>query len=113
MSKRKSSYNGIVYSTDPGFRPENEEETPSETLPPAKQPLRIRFETKHRAGKSVTIISGFIGKDEDLEQLGKKLKAYCGTGGSVKEGEIIIQGDHRQKIGDWCRKNGYTGVKGA
>ena len=111
MSKKKSSNNGIVYSTDPTFRPTEDTQEQRETLPPSKQLLRLRFETKHRAGKTVTIISGFIGRDEHLEDLGKKIKSFCGTGGSIKDGEIIIQGDHRQKILDWLKKTGYASAK--
>jgi translation initiation factor 1 len=107
MSKKKSS-GGIIFSTDPNFR--REEETPHipETLPPAQQKLRIRLDTKQRAGKSVTLVQNFIGTPVDLEQLGKTLKSFCGTGGSVKDGEIIIQGDNREKILAWLKKNGYT-----
>jgi translation initiation factor 1 len=106
MSKKKS-LGGIVYSTDPGFRPEEENREMAETLPPAQQKLRVRLDTKHRAGKAVTLIEGFAGKNEDLEELGKKLKAYCGTGGSAKDGEIIVQGDNRSKVLQWLLKNGY------
>ena len=112
MSKKKSTNNGIVYSTDPSFKPIEENEQTEETLAPAKQPLRIRFETKHRGGKAVTVISGFLGKEDDLEKLGKQLKTFCGTGGSVKDGEILVQGDHRVKVSEWLKKNGYKGVKG-
>jgi translation initiation factor 1 len=116
MSKKKvnreSSSNGIVYSTDPGFRVEDD--TPAETTPPAKQQqLRVRLDTRQRAGKAVTLVNGFIGKKEDLEDLGKKLKAFCGTGGSVKGGEIIVQGDQRDKILQWLLKNGYSSTKKA
>ena len=78
-----------------------------ETLPTSKQKLKIKLETKHRAGKAVTLITGFIGKQTDAEELGKKLKAFCGTGGSVKDDEIIVQGDNREKIKQWLNKNGY------
>jgi len=107
MSKKnKPDSKGFVYSTDPDFRFEANEEY-SETLLPAQQKLRIRLDTKHRAGKAVTLIEGFNGKEEDLEELGKKLKSFCGTGGSAKDGEIIVQGDQREKALQWLIKNGY------
>lgn len=113
MAKRKQpDSRGFVYSTDPDFKFE-EEQTFSETLPPAQQKLRVKLDTKHRAGKAVTLIEGFIGKEEDLEELGKKLKSFCGTGGSAKDGEIIIQGDQREKVMQWLGKNGYSGTKRA
>ena len=112
MSKKnKPDKNGFVFSTDPNFRFEDEEQEVKETLIPAQQKLRVRLETKHRGGKTVTILQSFIGKAEDLEDLGKKLKNYCGTGGSVKDGEVIIQGDQRDKILQWLQKNGYTQSK--
>lgn len=111
MSNKKRPSNGIVYSTDPSFRVEEENNTQQETLPAAKQPLRIRLDTKHRSGKAVTLAEGFIGKEDDLESLGKQLKTFCGTGGSVKDGQIIIQGDQRVKMIQWLKKNGYALVK--
>ena len=111
MSKKnKPDSRGFVFSTDPNFK--FEEEHPSdETLLPVQQKLKVRLDTKHRAGKAVTLVEGFIGKEEDLEDLGKKLKSFCGTGGSAKDGEIIIQGDQREKVMQWFGKNGYKNVK--
>ena len=108
--KNKPDTRGFVYSTDPNFSFESEQNN-SETLPPAQQKLKIRLETKHRAGKAVTLVEGFIGTVEDLEDLGKKLKSFCGTGGSAKDGEIIVQGDQREKVLQWLVKNGYKQVK--
>jgi translation initiation factor 1 len=112
MSKKnKADKNGFVFSTDPGFRFENEESPAQETLPPAQQKLKIRLDTKHRAGKMVTLIDGFTGTDEDLQDLGKKLKNYCGSGGAAKDGAVIVQGDHRDKVLQWLQKNGYKLAK--
>lgn len=110
MSKKKNTAAGIVYSTDPDFKIEAETEV-VETLPKAAQRLRIQLETKHRGGKTVTVVLGFVGKEEDLEALGKKLKNHCGTGGSAKDGEIIVQGDHREKLKAFLKKEGYVDVK--
>jgi len=110
MSKKRS-FGGIIFSTDPNFRPQEDRPEVTETLPPAQQKLRIRLDSKQRAGKSVTLITAFAGKEEDLEDLGKKLKTFCGTGGSVKDGEIIIQGDNRDKVLGWLIKNGFTSAK--
>ena len=112
MSKKnKPDSHGFVYSTDPNFNFRAEENEAVETLAPAQQKLRIRLETKHRGGKTVSLVTGFIGTEEDLEKLGKSLKNFCGTGGSVKDGEIIIQGEQRDKILQWLLKNGYTNSK--
>lgn len=108
MSRKKPDNNGIVYSTNPDFRPDHEEPMAQDTLPPKQQKLKIRLDTKQRAGKAVTLVEGFAGLDADLEELGKKLKTTCGTGGSVKDGMIIIQGDQREKVLQWLMKNGYT-----
>jgi translation initiation factor 1 len=107
QKKKPLTTDGLVYSTDPQFKPSVESPEEQETLPPAQQVLKIQLETKHRAGKTATVVFGFIGKEEDLEILGKQLKSHCGTGGSVKEGEIIIQGDHREKIRAYLAKAGY------
>lgn len=111
MSKKnKPDSRGFVFSTDPNFKFE-EDQYSNETIVPSQQKLKVRLDTKHRAGKAVTLVEGFIGKEEDLEDIGKKLKSFCGTGGSAKDGEIIIQGDQREKVIQWFGKNGYTNVK--
>lgn len=112
MSKKnKPDIRGFVYSTDPNFSFDEQESQIKETLLPSQQKLRVRLDTKQRAGKAVTLITGFIGTDGDLEDLGKKLKNFCGTGGSVKDGEIIIQGDQREKAMQWLLKNDYKLTK--
>ncbi|MEC5148102.1 translation initiation factor [Chitinophaga sp. 212800010-3] len=112
MSKKKNnSANGIVYSTDPNFSFEPEQEEVTETLSPAEQILRVVLDKKQRAGKVVTLITGFVGKEEDLEKLGKELKTKCGTGGSVKDGEILIQGDYKEKVVKWLLDWGYKKTK--
>ena len=113
MSKKnKPDSKGFVYSTDPNFQFEEEQQA-LQTLPPEQQKLRVWLDTKQRAGKAVTLITGFVGINEDLEDLGKKLKNACGTGGSAKDGEIIIQGDQREKVMQWLLKNGYKNSKKA
>ncbi len=107
MSKKnKPDSFGFVYSTNPDFNFQ-EESASAETLPPAQQKLKVQLDTKQRAGKAVTLVTGFVGKEEDLQDLGKKLKTFCGTGGSAKDGEIIVQGDQRSKVQQWLDKNGY------
>ncbi len=101
---------GIIYSTDASFKFE-EDEPKKVTQPADQQKLRIKLDTKHRAGKAVTLIQGFDGTIEDAAELGKKLKSFCGTGGSVKDGEIIVQGDNREKLFNWLLKNGYKQTK--
>lgn len=112
MSKKnKSDRNGFVYSTDPGFQFEPEEKEAMETLAPEKQVLRVKLDTKQRGGKAVTLVTGFIGTAADLELLGKQLKNHCGTGGAVKDGEAMVQGDQRDKVLQWLLKNGYAKTK--
>ena len=108
--KNKSDVNGFVYSTDPGFSFE-EKQTFVETPHPSKQQLKVKLDTKHRAGKAVTLIEGFLGSENDLEELGKKLKNFCGTGGSFKHGMIMIQGDHRDKVLQWLINGDYKQSK--
>jgi translation initiation factor 1 len=111
MSKKNKPDNkGFVYSTDPNFSFDEEQENII-TLPATEQKLKIRLDMKQRAGKAVTLVEGFIGQESDLEDLGKKLKGFCGTGGSAKGGEIIVQGDQREKVLQWLLKNGYTKTK--
>ncbi len=109
--KKTNSFGGLVYSTDPNFKIAAENNDVAATLPAAQQKLKILLDKKQRAGKSVTLVTGFAGTTADMEALGKKLKTFCGTGGSVKDGEIIVQGDNRDKVLQWLLKNGYTAAK--
>lgn len=109
--KKISSVGGLVYSTDPNFKPGGANIEEEETILPAQQKIKIRLDKKHRAGKAVTLIEGFTGMEKDREELGKKLKTFCGTGGAVKDGEIIVQGDNRDKVLHWLQKNGYARAK--
>ena len=104
--KKRNKIN-IVYSTSPDFQYEYEKDDIQETLLPHRQDLRIRLEKKQRAGKTVTLISGFIGTVDDLKNLGKYLKSKCGVGGSVKDGEILIQGDFQKRILTILLEDGY------
>jgi translation initiation factor 1 len=98
---------GVVFSTNTDFNYEYQQEENAETLPSLKQNLKVMLDKSMRAGKQVTLVTGFVGKTGDLEALGKILKTKCGVGGSVKDGEIIIQGDHRDKIVLILSKEGY------
>lgn len=101
----------IVYSTNPDFKYETDEEENTETLDKKQQKLRVNIEKKGRGGKTVTLITGFVGNDNDLKELGKLLKTRCGVGGSAKDGEIIIQGEFKQRIIDILKAEGYTQTK--
>lgn len=101
----------IVYSTNPDFNYDNETEEETETPEKNKQKLRVSIEKKGRGGKTVTVISGFIGREEDLKQLGKLLKTKCGVGGSVKDYEILIQGEMKQRVIDLLKAEGYIQTK--
>jgi len=103
-AKKKSG--GIVYSTNPDFEYNYGNDESPETLPPSEQNLRVHLQ-RLKGNKMLTIVRGFRGNDEDLKQIGKRLKTACGVGGSVKEGEILLQGDHRDKILQLLEKEGY------
>jgi len=111
MIKKRKVAGGLVYSTDPSVRIGPKPVAEAATLAPAEQTLRVRLETKHRAGKAMTVVMGFVGGTADLEALGKQLKGHCGTGGSVKDGDILIQGDQREKVLQWLTKSGYAKAK--
>jgi translation initiation factor 1 len=102
---------GVVYSTDNSFEFQYQRHQEQETLPPSRQVLRVVLDRSGRAGKTVTVVEGFIGTTADLEALGKKLKTMCGTGGSVKDGLILVQGDVRQRIMEILTKEGYKARK--
>ncbi len=111
MSKKKDNYQGgLVYSTEPNFQFDSEKKEEFH-LPPEAQQLKVKLDKKNRGGKIVTLVEGFSMDEESIESLGKKLKTFCGSGGSSKNGEIIIQGDHRDKIIQWLIKNGFTKSK--
>lgn len=106
MSKKN-----IVYSTNPNFQHEDDDDMEMETLAPEEQELKVMIDRKQRKGKSVTLITGFEGSDEDLQELGKTLKQKCGVGGSAKNGEIIVQGENKEKIFELLLKMGYRKTK--
>lgn len=109
MSKKQPV--GVVYSTNPDYQYQYDEEPENETLAPAKQRLHVSLDRHHRGGKTVTLVTGFIGTDDDLQALGKLLKSRCGVGGAAKDGEIIVQGEHVEKVKQILTAEGY-GIKG-
>lgn len=108
MSKKNRS--GIIYSTNPDFEYSDSSQDEAETLAPAQQDLRVWLDRKG-GGKVITVVKGFIGTHADLEALGKQIKVLCGSGGAVKEGEILIQGDHREKVITWLTGKNYKAKK--
>ena len=105
MSKKQPI--GVIYSTNPDYQYQYDEEPEAETLAPEKQRLHVSLDRHHRGGKTVTLVKGFVGTDEDLQALGKMLKGKCGVGGSAKNGEIIIQGDQQEKVRAALTAAGY------
>ena len=103
---------GVLYSTNPDFEYPTEQVEEPDTLEPARQELRISLSKKQRGGKEVTLITGFVGREEDLAELGRLLRQRCGVGGSAKDGEILIQGDQRTKLRNLLPSLGYTRTKG-
>ena len=101
----------IVYSTNPDYNYEMNDDEEQATLPPAQQRLRVQLDRKNRGGKVVTLVTGFVGTDNNLKELGKLLKSKCGVGGSAKDGEIIVQGDFKQRVIDLLKAEGYTQTK--
>lgn len=104
MAKKKKN---IVYSTNPDFSYDYEEDVEETTLPPQQQNLRVMIDRKNRKGKAVVLVDGFVGTADDLDELGRWLKSKCGVGGNVKDGQIIIQGDNRKKVADLLEQEGY------
>ena len=103
---------GVVYSTDPGFSYDVPAEAEAVTLPPAAQRLTVTIDRRQRGGKQVTLVSGFVGRQEDLAALGRTLKVKCGVGGSAKDGEITVQGDFREKVTALLKEMGYNAKRG-
>ncbi len=101
----------VVYSTNPDYNYEMNDEEEQTTLPSAQQRLRVQLDRKNRGGKVVTLVTGFVGTDNDLKELGKLLKSKCGVGGSAKDGEIIVQGDFKQRVIELLKSEGYTQTK--
>ena len=102
---------GVVYSTNPDYEYSDDSQEESDTLPKNQQKLRLNMERAGRGGKTVTLVKGFVGSDKDITALCKLLKQKCGVGGSVKDGEIIIQGDHRQRLVEILKKEGFCQAK--
>jgi translation initiation factor 1 len=113
MTKKiKPRPDGLAYSTNSDYFNDYSNEPAADTLPKNQQKLRVKLDSKQRAGKVVTLVEGFIGTADDLEALGKQLKTKCGAGGSAKEGIILVQGDYKEKVIGWLKDWGYILTKG-
>ena len=112
MGKKNKGRKGVVYSTDPDFEYQSDQQGEEETLAPAEQKLVVRIDRRQRKGKEVTLVEGFVGAEVDLKDLAKLIKTRCGTGGSVKDGIAVIQGDVREKVAAFLKGIGYRVVRG-
>ena len=111
MGKSKKNRSGVVYSTNPDFEYQYDSDQDVATPDPAEQKLRVQIDRKQRRGKEVTLVTGFVGSADDLKELGKYLKSKCGVGGSAKDGEIMVQGNHRDRVVELLLEKGYTKTK--
>ena len=111
MAKKNKNRKGVVYSTNPDFAYNHIDEEATETIAPEQQNLRVLIDRKQRKGKEVTLITGFIGSEDDMKELGKFLKTKCGVGGSAKNGEILLQGNHRNKVLQLLLDQGFSKTK--
>lgn len=109
--KNKKKRVGVVYSTNPDYNYDFEQPGDDEDLPANQQRLRVLLDRKQRGGKEVTLVTGFRGPSDRLKEIGKMLKTKCGVGGSVKDGEIIVQGDHRDRVVELLKKDGFSDTK--
>jgi translation initiation factor 1 len=111
QKKQSGKQSGLVYSTDPDFVFNLDDDEEPSTLEPARQNLRVQIDRKQRGGKEVTLVTGFVGSQDELDKLGKMLKTKCGVGGAAKNGEIMVQGNHRDRVVQLLLDAGYKQTK--